>query len=149
MRRKQWLFLIVLGVILFSQLSCGRKAPPFVPEERVHLRVTQLKGEWKKGDVVLKGRVAVPQGGEKEISQITGCRVYHARYSAGNPPCETCPLTYKAYTEIKGEVIKEGRFLCRLRKEKNKGLHFFEVRLIGKRGEPGPSSNRVKLTIDN
>jgi len=149
LKRTQWLFLIVLGVILFSQLSCGRKAPPFVPKERVHLRVTQLKGEWKKGDVVLKGRVAVPQGGEKEISQITGCSVYHARFSLGNPPCETCPIKFKAYTEIEGEVINGDRFSCRLQKEKKKGLHFFEVRLIGRRGALGPSSNRVKLTIDN
>ena len=137
-----------MGVIVFSQLSCGRKAPPFVPKERVHLRVTQLQGKWKKGDVVLKGRVAVPQGGEKEISQITGCRVYHARFSPGNPPCETCPIKYKTYTEIEGEVIKGDRFSCRLKKEKKNGLHFFEIRLISRRGESGPSSNRVKLTIN-
>ena len=149
MKRKQWLFLIVLGVILFSQLSCGRKAPPFVPKERVNLRVTQLKGEWKKGDVVLKGRVAVPQGGEKEISSITGCRIYHARFSPGNPPCETCPINYKVYYEIEEVVIKGKRFSCRLQKERKKGVHFFEVRLIGRRGALGPSSNRVKFTIDN
>jgi hypothetical protein len=135
-------------VIIFSQFSCGRKAPPFIPKERVHLRVTQLKGEWAKSGVVLKGRVAVPQGGEKEISQITGCRVYHARFSLGNPPCETCPIQYKTYTEIEGEVIQGDRFSSRLKKEKKKGVHFFEVRLISRRGSPGPSSNRVKLTID-
>ncbi len=149
MKRKQLLFLIVSGLILFSQISCGRKGPPFVPKEGVRLRVAQLKGEWKEGEVVLKGRVAVPRGGEKELSRITGCRVYYARYSADNPPCETCPVKYKSFTEIKGEVIRGGRFSCRIGKQRRKGLHFFEVRLIGKSGTPGPSSNRVKLTIYN
>ena len=148
LKKVQWLFLIISGVMIFSQLSCGRKAPPFVPKDRVHLRVTQLKGEWEKGDVVLKGRVAVPQGREKDISKITGCRVYHARFSMGNPPCETCHIKYKTYTVIEGKVIQGDRFSSRLKKEKKKGIHFFEIRLIDRRGAPGPSSNRVKLTID-
>lgn len=149
MKRKQWLFLIVLGLILLSQLSCGRKAPPFVPKERVQLRVTRLKGEWKEGDVVLKGRLAVPQGGEKELSRITGCRVYYAHFSPDNAPCETCPVKYTVYTAIEGGVIQGDRFSCRLQKKKKKGLHLFEVRLVGKRGALGPSSNRVTLKIDH
>lgn len=147
MKRKRWVFLIILGAILFSQLSCGRKAPPFIPKERIQMRVTRLKGEWKKDSVVLKGRVAVHQGQEKAISDIIGCRVYHIRHPLDNPPCEGCPIRYKVYTELKGDFIKGDRFRCQVQKEKKKGVHFFEVRLIGREGTSGPSSNRVKLTV--
>ena len=82
------------------------------------------------------------------MSDIEGCRIYHAAYPLDNPPCEGCPIDYGEFQEITAEVTALGEFSCRAPGKKRKGIHFFKVRLIGQKGEVGPFSDRAKLVVD-
>ena len=136
-------FLAVLMVLL---PNCGKKGPPFLTESKLSLRVDQLKGEWKNGLVLLKGYV---QGEDKIISSVTGCRVYHAWYPTDNPPCEGCPIEMSDFKKINEKIISGDRFSCEIPGVEKKGIHFFEVRLMGKDEVLGPPSGKAKLRIDD
>jgi hypothetical protein len=105
-----------------------------------------LQGAWDDQAIVMKGQVAAPQGARVDPADIAGCRVYRARYPLNNPPCEGCPITYRVYTEITGPVVTAEGFSCRVDGIRKKGIHFFQVRLVGRKGALGPPSNRIKLT---
>ncbi|MBW2615771.1 MAG: hypothetical protein JRD02_06320 [Deltaproteobacteria bacterium] len=113
------------------------------------LKVEQLKGKWANDAVLLQGSIPVLKGQKKDRPGVTGCRVYHARYSLKNPPCEGCPIDYPGFQEIRGEILAGEEFLCEIFVKKKEGIHFFEVRLIGPKGAVGPPSNRVKLIIED
>ena len=149
MKRQQGRFLVIFGLVFLVLLACGKKGPPFLPERNIPLKVQQLTGEWKNGTVFLKGKVAAFRGQNRDRSEVKGCRVYHAWYALEKPPCEGCPVDYSGYREINDEVLRGEGFLCELSVNTKKGIHFFEVRLIGRNGVIGPSSNRLKLTIDD
>ena len=108
------------------------------------LRVDQLKGKWENGRVLLNGYV---RGEDKVISRVTGCRVYHVWYSMDNPPCGGCPIEMTGFKGIRGKVVSADRFNCEVPGVDKKGIHFFEVRLMGKNGAVGPPSNKVRLKI--
>jgi len=126
--------------------GCGKKGPPCLSKVKLSLRVDQLKGEWKNGRVLLKGYV---RGENNVISRVTGCRVYHAWYPMDSPPCEGCPIQMTGFKEINEQVVSGDRFNCEVPGVKKKGIHFFEVRLIGRDGAVGPTSDRVKLKIED
>ena len=136
-------FLVALMALL---PNCGKKGPPFLTKSKLSLRVDQLKGEWENGRVLLKGYV---RGENKVISSVTGCRVYHAWYPMDNPPCEGCPIEMAGFKEIKEKVVSGDRFNCEVPDVEKKGIHFFEVRLMGRDGAVGPPSDKVKLRIDD
>ncbi len=149
MKRKK-IFLIVILVVIFLALpACGKKGPPILSGRHISLKVEELKGEWKRGAVVLNGRVPPLENTQKSGQVVTGCRVYHVWYSPANPPCEGCPIDFRNYREVKGELLKRGNFSCEVITKKRKGVHFFEVRLLGQGGAVGPASNRVKLIIED
>jgi len=148
LRYREGILLVTLGVILLALVTCGKKAPPFLPERVMPLRVAKLKAGWEKGAVVLRGSVVGPQGRSREGGDVIGCRVYHARYPKKDAPCEECPIEYGGFKVIKGEVITEKEFYCPVPGIDTKGIHFFEVRLIGTDGAVGAPSTRAKLTID-
>jgi len=143
---------VVLGLLLsvfFMSAFCGKKGPPFLPEKEIPFRVEQLKAVCDRDVFYLKGTVFGPQGPVGDFSNITGCRIYHACYDLDNPPCEGCPIDYGPFKEIKGEIVAQGNFSCRVPIKKTKGIHFFKVCLMGPRGETGPFSDRAKLVIEN
>jgi hypothetical protein len=111
------------------------------------LKVEQLTGEWTIDGVLLKGSIQKSNLKKKGMPEVAGCRVYHARYDLKNPPCEGCPIDYAGFEEVQGGILEEEGFLCELYLKKNEGVHFFEVRLIGRKGAVGPPSNRVKLNM--
>ena len=125
--------------------ACGKKGPPLLPKKDIPFSVQDLTAEWKNGIVLFKGKVEA--FGERTGLHIQGCRIYHARYPLEKPPCEGCPIDYRGYREKKDVVLKGEKFFCELAMNKERGIHFFEVRLIGKRGTVGPPSNRIKVTI--
>ncbi|MDY6972204.1 MAG: lipoprotein [Thermodesulfobacteriota bacterium] len=146
MSRKLGAFYILLGVALILSLSdCGKKGPPFLPRGDMSFFVTQLKGEWEDGAVVLTGRVQVLRGRKAEISDVIGCRVFHVRYAFDHAPCESCPIDYPDHRDIKGEVIVGEKFYCVVPMKNQVGVHYFEVRLIGRKGAIGPLSDRLKV----
>lgn len=125
--------------------NCGKKGRPFLTRSKLSLRVDQLKGEWENGRVLLKGYV---RGDNKVISRVTGCRVYHARYPMDNPPCEGCPIEMTGFKEIREKVVSGDRFKCEVPGVGNRGIHFFQVRLVGRDRAVGPPSDKAKLRID-
>ncbi len=149
MKHKQSLFLVILMLILLVLPACGKKGRPFVPERRVLLEVKDLSVECENGTVFLSGKAVAVPGQSKSGSDIIGCRVYHCWYTFNKPPCEGCPIDYSGYKEIKRKVLAGKNFSCHVSIDRKKGIHFFEVRLLGRKGAVGPPSNRVKLTIEN
>jgi len=149
LRYRKGILLVTLGVSLLALISCGKKAPPFLPEKIMPLKVARLEAASEKGAVVLRGSIVDPEGKSRKGDDVAGCRVYHARYPVNDPPCEGCPITYGGFKVIKGEVTKEKEFYCPVPGIETKGIHFFEVRLIGRNGAIGTASNRVKLRIDD
>lgn len=149
MKRERVLPLFVFGIIFLTVLACGMKGPPFLPERNIPFKVKQLTGEWKDGVVYLKGHVAPRHDDDGNVPDALGCTVYHAQYDLENPPCEGCPMEYGILEEIKADVITEDRFHCQFPRIKTKGMHFFKVRLLGPKGTLGPSSNGVRIVIDD
>ncbi len=140
---------VVFCVVSLALVSCGKKGPPFLPKTNTPLKVEQLKGQWTNEAVLLQGNIPALKGQKKDRPGVTGCRVYHVRYSLKNPPCEGCPIKYSGFQEIRGKILAKEDFLCEILLEKKKGIHFFEVRLMGPKGAVGPPSNRVKLIIED
>lgn len=149
MKREWVLPLFVFGIIFLAVVACGKKGPPFLPETTPPLKVIHLTGEWKDGVVYLKGDVIPRSGKDGNDPDASGCIVYHTRYDLINPPCEGCPIEYGVLEEITAGVIKADRFRCQLRQIQTQGIHYFKVRLLGPKGTPGPSSNVVKILIDD
>ena len=134
---------LFLAVLLIVHAGCGRKSPPFVPQERdVTAKVAQLEGVWEEKSLILKGLV---QGDAGALSQITGCRVYYVWYPVKQPPCEGCPITMTNFRDVTDRIIGDGKFVCRLPAFKQKGICFVTVRIMEKAGRLGPESGRIKL----
>jgi hypothetical protein len=148
LKKELGIIISLLLAILFVPTACGKKGPPFLHEKALLLRVTGLSVEWKYKGFRLKGELVGPKHEIENPSNIKGCRVFYASYPLDAPPCEGCPIEYRLLEEIEGQVISEGRFLCEILVEKKDGFHFFAVRLIGRKGEIGPYSNRAKFVID-
>ena len=149
MKYRSRILIVAFGVFLLTLSACGKKAPPFLPERVMVLRVDRLNAGWEKGGVVLRGSVVGPQGRTQGGGEIIGCRVYHSRYSIEDAPCEGCPIEYEGFKVIKGGVITKEGFYCPVPGIEKEGFHFFEVRLIDRNGAIGPASNRAKLRIDD
>lgn len=149
MKCERALSLFLFGVLFLALPACGKKGPPFLPKRSMPYKVKQLTCEWKDRIVHLKGHVVPGQSNDKSTEDVSGCRIYHAQYDLKTPPCEGCPIEYKILKEIAEDVITDHKFHCRVPGVKERGIHFFKVRLIGRKGAIGPSSNEVKLTIDD
>ena len=129
-------------MVLFP--ACGKKGPPFLPENKLTIKLDRLTGKWEDGQVRLEGYI---KADNKNRSDITGCRIYHAWYSADDPPCEGCPIKMAGFREIKEMEVSGDRFTCDFKEVEKKGIWFFEVRLIGRNSAVGPPSERIKLNI--
>lgn len=134
-------------MVFLSLAACGKKAPPFLTERSMALRVDRLSAAIEDVTFVLKGKVVSPGDQKEKLSDVVGCRVYYAWYDPKDPLCDGCPVEYQGFEEIKGAVFAEGRFHCRLSRQKRRGTWFFEVRLIGPKDTVGPPSSRAKLIV--
>ena len=128
--------------------GCGKKTPPFLPKKEFPFKIGELKGEWINGDLFLKGGIRGPLEPKTAVGRVTGGRIYYARYSIENPPCEGCPIPYQGYREFGPDSITtEGLFLkvpLKLKKE----IGFFKIHLFGPEGVLGPPSNRVRMATE-
>ena len=138
---------VSLGLILVL-LACGKKGPPFLPDRSMALRIEDLKGEWQGENAVLKGRIVAPSGREEALQDVTGYRVYHAWYPLERPPCDGCPVEYQWSKDMERVEVLGNKFSCQIPGIRKKGIHFFEVRLVGRRGAVGERSNRIRLVVD-
>ena len=116
-------------------------------ERHVLIEVKNLTAEYESGTVFLSGK-AVPVAGQSRAgAEVIGCRVYHCWYKLSEPPCEGCPIEFAGYKQIKKNVVEGENFVCHFGIDGKKGIHLFEVRLLGQKGAMGPPSNRVKIII--
>jgi hypothetical protein len=144
MRKAEILFLAALcGLLVLG--ACGRKAPPRMPGKSLPLRVVELEAQWEGGTLTLSGRVVPYRAITQETWEVTGCRVYHARYGRDTPPCDDCPINYTGYRELERKVLSRDRFQCSLSMEPSRGIHYFQVRLTGPKGALGPASDRARV----
>jgi predicted small lipoprotein YifL len=138
------LFLVLLSVLLV-QGACGKKGPPFIPENVFPLKVEALKGTYDDaGTLILTGIV---RHGKANSEGISGCIVYHALYPLDEPPCEGCPVKLAKLKTIRENVVSGDRFRCQLQGMNAPGIHFIRIRLLGEGGIKGPPSERIKLSI--
>ncbi len=134
-------------VILFAGTSCGKKTPPFLPKKEFSAKVANLRGEWVKGNILLKGDISGLKKPKRALGQIKGARVYYGQYPLKTPPCDGCPIEYHGDHEFGAEVITEEGFFCKVPVEKKGQIIFLKVHLFGPEGAMGPPSNRVKVIV--
>lgn len=139
---------LVLGIVVFlCPIACGKKGPPFLPKKNGELKAEALRADWVNDTIVIEGRVLRPRGQEGERPRLVGCRVYHAYYPLEAQPCEDCPIQYQSFKDVEGESLPQEKFRCKFLQPKIRGVHFFQVRLLGPEKESGPPSDRVKLVV--
>jgi hypothetical protein len=139
---------LTIPVIFLAIASCGKKAPPFLPEGTFFARVNNLVGEWDKGEILLKGSIFPSQESGENADLVKGARVYYAQYPLEEAPCAECPVAFHGYDTFDQEVIVEGDFLCRMPANEQGKVYFFRVHLIGAEGAMGPPSNTVRIAVE-
>jgi predicted small lipoprotein YifL len=139
-------FAAALLLICFPLFAgCGKKGPPTLPSRKPAAVVKDLAGRWDGGSVVLTGGLAgVPAGKSRDL--VHGARVCYGAYDPSDPPCETCPVRYHDCLDFGPEVVEGGEFRCRVPGMSRENLYFFQVRLLGPEGGPGPPSNRARVS---
>jgi hypothetical protein len=131
-----------------AMAACGKKAPPFLSENRFSAGVTELTAEWDKGEIVLKGFISpVPKSGQV-VDYIKGARVYYAQYPLEDTPCAECPVEFHGFDTFGQEVVAEEGFMCRVPGRNQEMVHFFKVHLINAQDAMGPPSNTVKVVVE-
>ena len=133
-------FLCALA-ILMATLACGKKGDPFLPQKEVSAKVTELRGEREKGNILLRGEIKAPK-------EVQGARVYYAQFPLEDPPCEGCPIEYQGHESFGAEVVTEEGFFCTVPVKVQRQVYFFRVNLIGPGGRMGPASETVKVVVE-
>jgi predicted small lipoprotein YifL len=138
---------IILIGMLFCASACGKKAPPFLPQEQVEAHVVDLSAEQTARGILVRGTI---QGlrDSNGIRELDGARVLYARYPIEDPPCEDCPIEYRAYQDLGPEALTADRFQGELPVQLDPQIYFLKVLLIGKGGALGPASDRVKIVME-
>jgi hypothetical protein len=131
---------LLLGLVF---ASCGKKGDPFLPTKEPANEVTGFEGTWNGEDVLLTGRVKEPS----KVREGDGCRVYYAVYPLDAPPCEGCPIEYRGYESFGREAVTGDVFSFKVPGIRRGNIYFFEVRVVGPDGSPGPPSNRVRVEV--
>jgi len=139
--------LLFCASLLFAT-ACGKKEPPFLPQKAFSVSVVDLKGEWGEGYIFLSGKINDPVEPKEAMTVVKGCRVYYGQYPLDNPPCAGCPIKYHGYHGFGPEVITEKGFFCKVPGKRKEHIYYFEVKLVGPDGNLGPSSNRVKVSVE-
>jgi predicted small lipoprotein YifL len=129
-----------LGILMATLPGCGKKGDPFLPQKEVSAKVINLRGEWEKGNILLRGEISAR-------NEVAGARVYYAQYPLENPPCEGCPIEYQGHQSFGAEVVTEEGFLCIVPIKVRGQVYFFRVNLMGPGGEMGPPSETVKVVV--
>ncbi len=139
---------IALFMVLGLALGCGKKGPPFIPKNVIHLRVEGLIARWAEDGVELKGIVVGPETEKKQLGGHLRLRIFHARYAPSQRPCASCPIPYQGYVDRPCGIEKQGNFSCFLSLKKDKGIYFFQVAVIAPTGKSGPLSEKAILIVE-
>ena len=107
--------------------------------------MVDLKGTWQGGYIELKGVIVDSADPD---SEVTGSRVHYAIYPVAEPPCDGCPIQFQGFHTYGTEVVREGRFFCKIPGALRGNIYYFEVRLESEKGVLGPPSNRAKVVVE-
>ncbi len=148
MRLHSAIIIIVLAIFFGLVAGCGKKGPPYIPSQAVHLRAKALEARWTKDGVELEGVVSGPDAERTRLQGRLELRIFHTRYALSDTPCPSCPITYPGYTDKTCKLGAHGKFRCILALERKKGVYFFQVAVIGPRGNVGPLSEKTVLRLE-
>ena len=138
------LALLLVSACLFY--ACGKKGPPFVPQQEFTPVIKDLQGELRNGNIKLAGAFKGVKKAEEIFDLVEACRVYYGKYSLSDPPCDGCPVNLQDFYEFKiVDVIDMDKFTCTIPDNEQQSIYYIEVRLVGKGEELGPLSNRIKI----
>jgi hypothetical protein len=139
---------MILCAVFLCTATCGKKTDLSLPKEQLPFQVERLNAFWEDGGVVLNG--AIIRFGKQVFGtdEIKGIRLYQARFTLENPPCDGCPIDYPEYRLIWWKPSEPDVFRYATSIEKRKGIYFFRVRFIGRNGQLGPFSNQAKLIAE-
>ncbi len=137
---------VVLFLVIFLAISCGRKTTLYVPRHKLPFRVIYPEAKRKDGIWVIEGEISGRKKGYS-LSDIVGCKIYYSRYSFENPPCEECPVYLGRSKEIRKNVIRDGKFFLELPWVKKEGIYFLRIRLLGNGNSIGPASEIIKIEV--
>jgi hypothetical protein len=73
--------------------------------------------------------------------------MYYAVYPLDQPPCEGCPIEYQGFHPFGREALKGDVFSLKVPEIRRGNIYFFEARIVGLDGSPGPPSNRVRIEV--
>ncbi|MFZ7110893.1 MAG: hypothetical protein ACOWYE_04350 [Desulfatiglandales bacterium] len=136
--------IFLLAAVVFL-CCCGKKGPPFIPQKAFPLKISNLKGGWSEGKILLAGDLEGPRSPEEARGSITGCRVYYGEFPPQEAPCADCPIAYQGYDHFGPEVITGERFSCNVPGKTEGQVLFFKVYLLGPDGRMGPPSNTIQI----
>ncbi len=148
MNSHRLLVFLFIPLIFLAIAACGKKAPPFLPQNTFTIRVNDLTGEWDKGEILLKGPILPSLDSGETTDLVKGARVYYAQYPLEEAPCADCPVPFHEYEVFDQEVILDGDFLCHMPGKGQGKVYFFRVHLIGAEGAMGPPSNTVEVVVE-
>jgi len=136
---------VLVGLLLLGPVlaSCGKKGDPFLPAREPANMVSGLEGTWNGENVLLTGRVKEPS----KVREGEGFRVYYAVYPLDDPPCDGCPIEYQGYQPFGREAVTGDVFSFAMPEIRRGNIYYFEVRVIGPDGSPGPPSKRVRVEV--
>ena len=138
MNNPRLLVFLSIPVIFLVIAACGKKAPPFLPQNTFNAGVNHLP----------EGAILPSLESGESAALVKGARVYYAQYSPEDAPCAECPVPFHGYDVFNQEVIVEGDFLCRMPGNDQGKVYFFKVHLIGAEGIMGPPSNTVRVVVE-
>ena len=148
MKNPRLLVFLSIPVIFLIIAACGKKAPPFLPQNTLNTCVNHLSGKWDEGEILLKGAILPSLESGETAGLIKGARVYYAQYTHENAPCAECPVLFHGYDIFDQEVLVDGDFLCHMPGNDQDKVYFFKVHLIGTEGTMGPPSNTVRVVVE-
>lgn len=145
MRCSRIISILLSCAILGIGPSCGKKAAPFLSQEKFLLSVANVKGKWEKDTYILEGGIQGPVVNKATLGSISGCRVYYATYPLDRPPCADCPIEYDGFYGFGPEVVVNDSFTCRFPGQMEGRTIIFNVYLLGPNGAIGPPSDRIQV----
>jgi hypothetical protein len=118
-----------------------------LPQQRVEAHVVGLRGEQTEGGILLQGAIH-GLSDDHGVQELEGARVFYARYPIEDPPCEDCPIEYRAYRDLGDDVFTTDGFRGELPAQPEQQIYYLKVHLMGRDGAVGPASDRVKVVLE-
>jgi hypothetical protein len=137
--------LILALVCAALPVSCGKKAPPRLPDRDVAAGVRNLTATLEGGDIVLRWTAMA----DKDAQGAGGYFVYRSADPVTEDVCDGCPVLFRRVAEVPmAAPAQEGRRMT-YREAPMPGTRYrFKVVPYDEQKRIGPDSNIVGITTD-